>query len=72
MKKVIYVVLIICFFGFLLKTCIKKDKGYDTIEADNYPPLEVIEYNLPQRYSLTKNGVDYLVSTSLLENSAET
>ncbi len=64
MKKVIYIILIICCLFFLLKGCLKQDKGYDAVETDDFARLEMTQYNLSARYTLTKDGVDYLVSTS--------
>ncbi len=46
--------------AILLKGCFKKDYGFDKVETDNYPPLEIIKYNLAPRINVTKNGVDYL------------
>ncbi len=63
MKKAVYTILIIFVFCLFLSSCIKKDRGYDTVYTNsNLRPLDVIEYDLIKPVNKTINGVDYLVS----------
>ena len=63
MKKVIYVLILIFFVFLLLKSCIKKDPGFDTFVTNfDVRPLNVIEYAMEEPVNMTIDGVDYLVS----------
>lgn len=63
MKRIVYIIIIFLAVVFLLKGCLKQDKGYDeqTIKSDARP-LETVHFNFPPAETKTINGVDYLVS----------
>ncbi|MBE7706539.1 MAG: ABC transporter substrate-binding protein [Cyanobacteria bacterium SIG30] len=64
MKKILYIFLIFILIFFCLKSCIKKDLGYD---IENYSQEEKLEQVIPKniaKYTKTIDGVDYLVTTS--------
>ena len=63
MKKILYIIIILVFFAFLLKGCLKQDKGYDEPpKFSDARALDITEYNFPPAETKTINGVDYLVS----------
>jgi len=63
MKKIVYIITVLLFFGLLLKGCLKQDKGYDVPpKLSDARALDVARYHLPPNETKTVNGVDYMVS----------
>lgn len=63
MKKIVYIILLLIFFGFILKGCLKQDLGYDEpARFSDARKLDIIEYNFEPSKTRTVNGVDYLVA----------
>lgn len=63
MKKILYIVLLLFFLIFILKGCLKQDKGYDELpKFSDARPLDILEYNLSPSETKTINGVDFMVS----------
>lgn len=63
MKKILYIIVILIFVTFILKGCLKQDKGYDEPpKFSNARPLDIIEYDFEPAETKTIDGVDYLVA----------
>lgn len=63
MKRIVYLILIIFVVIFLLKGCLKKDKGFDEdVYLGDVRPLEVKSYVFDKARTVTKDGIDFLQS----------
>ena len=60
MKRIVYIILILLILAFVLKGCLKRDKGFDDVYLYDVRPLEVINYNFEKPKNVTTDGVDYL------------
>ena len=61
MKRIVYIILILLFAALILKSCLKKDLGYDSdVYLGDIRPLEVVTYDFEKPKNVTINGVDYL------------
>ena len=61
MKRIVYIILILLFAALILKSCLKKDSGYDSdVYLGDIRPLEVVTYDFEKPKNVTINGVDYL------------
>ncbi|GBF23526.1 peptide/nickel transport system substrate-binding protein, partial [Candidatus Gastranaerophilus sp. (ex Termes propinquus)] len=61
-KKIVYLILILFLTSLLLKTCLKRDLGYEPQVESELSPLEIVKYDVPEQETVTLNGVDYLLS----------
>ncbi len=64
MKKILYLILIILFICLFLKSCLKKDLGYDVVDVADIRPLEVVSFENIPHFTKTIDGVDYLMTTA--------
>ncbi len=63
MKKILYIIVILIFVTFILKGCLKQDKGYDEPpKFSDARPLDIIKYDFEPAETRTIDGVDYLVA----------